>query len=118
MAERTDLWAWQAIHQNGTVYDEWGADGSDHSFLNVPTTRIKVLHLIPEQPGYASPAIVIPPRAKAICYRQRMITIHTGSGEVVERHSIHVIGWQRGKKRVLLFCYEDGSLALREEAIV
>lgn len=111
----SDGWTWRVHYSDGTTFDEYEPDGTEHSFAEVDNPRVAVVELLPQHDWLAEHVVKIDAAAgtRPIFFRRRSRIVNLESGEDTAGPVIHCLGWQKtvnGRNVAsYLFLFADGS---------
>lgn len=110
-----DLWHWRVVYTDGSVLDEYDADGNEHGWAEVEVARVAEVLLVPQIDGLPAHQMHVTGAACPRFLRRRSITVSQSGGET-RRSTLHMLGleWE-AQRGVYLFLAEDGRVLLTDD---
>lgn len=107
------MWVWRAVYRDGSVLEEYDANGVQHGFREVRQDELAAFALLPAAGG-VSPVVVDLSGDQTLIFTRTHIDSFTADGAHLGSHTIAIVGWWRkvGGRKVqsLLACYENGAI--------
>lgn len=97
MAADTDVWHWRFYYADGTQFNEFDEDGTDHGFAEVDLAQVVALELVPQRPNLPNHIVLITPQEqRPIFFRRRAkpLLLSADAVQVTGHLTVTVIGWQ------------------------
>jgi hypothetical protein len=104
-----DTHVWRAILRNGHEFNEFDAQGQDHSFTEIDPANVAILALVPLTDGFLALALAIPAEATAMFLRRRKVI----EDSLVD--SVTMIGYKLRDEYTYYWIFADGSIQRTSE---
>ncbi|MGZ6360766.1 MAG: hypothetical protein ACXWP0_03695 [Ktedonobacterales bacterium] len=112
----SDGWTWRVHYSDGSMFDEYDANGNEHGFAEVENSRVVAVELQPQHPDVCGHVVKIDASRDAmrpIFFRRRSRIVNLETGGDTTGAVIHCIGWHKtvnGRNiAAYTFIFADGS---------